>query len=120
MSVPAGTVAGRSAGKLLTYGIEDSVLASIGEALKRHPAAEDIFMAAVWRICQEHCGAEISGTHPLRYVVELPPIREARSPGVLVRFYYEDDGNHQFIVDWVKFSDYNEKDAVSPPAYIIE
>ncbi len=111
--------AGRAADKLLTYVSEDAVIAVIGNALKRYPAAEDIFDAAIWRICQEHCGAAINGTNPLRYVIELPPIREARSPGVLVRFYYEDDGNHNFVVDWIKFSDYNEAEAISPPAYTI-
>jgi hypothetical protein len=120
MAKGVGSHPARPAGPFLGYSVDDSVFHTVGEALKKYPAAANIFEAAIWRIVQGHCGAEIKGSNPLRFVLELPPITEARSPGFLIRFYYKKGEICEFVVDWVHYVEFDPRLAVSPAAYTLQ
>lgn len=104
---------------LRTVAQEDSVGEEVVNATRKYPRAEDVFDAAIWRISRDpRCGSVVGHGSPERRLVYFPPIKTVRSPGLLVRYYLEDNEG-RVVIDWIKFFDYSEKDAVSPREYVI-
>lgn len=104
----------RPAGKLLSFVETPEVSALVDAAVAKYTTADDVWSAAIWLIARQHAGAKVGKGKPQRYAVELPPVRESRSPGLVVRYYYEDDGNCHGVIEWVHFYDYDENKAISP------
>ena len=102
---------------MLTVREELSVSYAIQRAAKEHPLAEDIFGAASWRISREpDCGTPLSGAPEGYRLLNLPPNREAQTPGLLVRYIRE--SMQTIMVDWIEFYPYDEARAVWPLAYL--
>ena len=96
---------------------ELSVSQEVERATQMHPLAESIFDAAKWRIAREpDCGRPLEGIDELRRVLHLPPNRDARTPGLLVR--YVQVSRDVISVEWVHFYPYDAGAAVSPAAYV--
>jgi hypothetical protein len=102
---------------VLTIREELSVTRAIERAVEEHPLADDIYGAAAWRIARElECGTPLVGVPEGYRVLNLLPNREARTPGLLVRYFRE--GVQMVTVDWIEFYPYDEALAVRPLAYI--
>jgi len=109
--------------ELFTVVEEEAVSDIVDAAVAQYPWADEVFQAAVWLIAKDReSGEPIPGTTPLRRLMYLRPNRLAKSPGVLVRYWVEDvtagAAEDRIVVDWVKFYDYDDDDAVTPAAYI--
>ena len=100
----------------LTVRQEDSVTDVVDAAVALHKHAEDVFMAAVWLIAKDPMCGDVMTDMPDRRLVYLRPNRVAQSPGLLVRYKIETDGVP--AIDWIKYYEYDEPDAVTPAAYI--
>lgn len=101
----------------LTVIEEKIVTEAVKHATVHYPAAEEIFESVVWRIArQPDCGVLLEDASPFRRLVKTLSIRGANNPELLLRYYPE--GEDALIVDWIKFSPYNEMNAVSPEAFI--
>ena len=89
----------------------------VDSAVSKYPFAEDVFEAAKWRIARDsECGTPVTHTdaHPPRRVVHIRPLRQAVSPGLLVRYYRLSD---VAVIDWVRFYPFDDKAAVLPDAF---
>lgn len=105
-----------SADRALTVREEDSVTEAVSDAVTKYPAAEDIFRSAVWVIARSpRSGTVLGGSNPERRLLKLLPNSIAKTPGLKVRYYLE---SHLAVVDWVKFSPYDDSQAVAPAAYV--
>ncbi len=102
---------------MLTIREELSVTRAIERAIEEHPLADDIYGAAVWRIAREpDCGTPLVGGPEGYRVLNLPPNREAQTPGLLV--LYSREGTQEITVDWIQFYPYDDALAVWPLAYL--
>ena len=100
----------------ITVREEHRVMDAVDLAVTMYPFADEVFEAAKWRISRDpKCGQPVSQTnsHPPRRVVHIPPVRQAGSPGLLVRYYLSDI----VVIDWVHFYPFDKGAAVSPDAY---
>jgi len=94
--------------------VEDDVDAATTE----DPLAEEVFEAAKWRLARDpECGTKMPNVTPERWLLHLLPVAEAKSPGLLVRYYRVKE---IIVVDWVKFYDHDEDAAIKPEAYSID
>ena len=101
---------------ILTVVEEGPVSETVDEAASKYKFADDVFQAAIWRIAREPgCGDILEGLNPERRILYLPPVTKAQSPGLIVRYYYDEE---RVMIDWVKFYPYKESDAVMPRAYV--
>ena len=102
---------------MLTIREELSVTHAIERAAEEYPMADDIYGAAAWRIAREpECGTPLKGAPEGYRVLNLPPNREARTPGLLVRYFRESAA--AITVDWIEFYPYDDALAVRPHAFI--
>ena len=100
----------------LTIVEEAEVKLRVDEATTNlHGAAEDIWEAAKWEMARHECGEKMPDTNPQRFLDYLAPNKVAKSPGLAFRYYYT---KTEIVVDWVKFYDYNDAEAVAPAAYV--
>lgn len=100
---------------------EDSVREAVDAAVAKYPWADEVFEAAKFVISTNRfTGDEMPGTNPVRRLVYLRPNRLAKSPAILVRYYIceEPERDGYPVVDWVKFYDYDDEEAVTPAAYV--
>ena len=89
----------------------------VDRAISMHPLVENIFEAAKWRIAREpNCGTPMEDVGEDRRVLNLPPNRVAKTPGLLVRYFQE--SQDIVVIDWVRFYPYDDSIAVYPSAYI--
>ena len=101
----------------ITVREEHHVKDDVDSAVAKWPFAEDAFEAAKWRIARDpECGTPVSQTdaQPPRRVVHIPPVRQAASPGILVRYYQLPT---VVVIDWVRFYPFDDGAAVLPGAY---
>ena len=98
---------------------EESVRVAVNLACQKYPQAEDMFNAATWRLARDReCGLQIEDKEPYRRIIKVNPIKGAKSPSLLVRYYILDEDS--LIVDWVKFYPFDETKAVDPLAYVFK
>lgn len=96
---------------------ELAVSNKIDRAIGIHPLVENIFDAAKWRIAREpNCGTPMDEVDGDRRVLNLPPNKVAKSPGLLVRYFQESQDT--VVIDWIHFYPYDDSIAVYPSAYI--
>lgn len=101
---------------------EASVTDVVDEAATRQRTAELVYEAAKWRVARSpDSGVPLEGTdaNPKRLILKIPSNKDAKSPGLLFRYFIAKDasGKEIVVVDWVRFSDYEESKAVAPDAF---
>ena len=104
-----------SSSAALTVIEEPAVEQAIDAAAEEYPHAFDMFQAAAWRIArQPECGIVIDEEEPFRRIVKLVPIQQSKNPVMLIRYYIDGE---DVVVDWIKVSPYDDRQAISPPAF---
>ena len=102
---------------MLTIREELSVTRAIERAAEQYPLADDIYGAAAWRIAREpECGTPMPGAPEDYRLLNLLPNQEARTPGLLVRYFRE--SAQAITVDWIEFYPYDDALAVRPHAFL--
>ena len=97
---------------------EHYVAEAVDEAVSLYRFAEDVYDAGIWRIArQPKSGVQLKGLSPETWLIYIRPNRLAKSPGMAMRYTYDDDNVY---VNWVKFYEYTEEEAAEPQAYIIK
>lgn len=102
---------------MLTVREEHHVESDVDSAVAKWTFAEDVFEAAKWRIARDpDCGTPVSQTnaHPPRRVVYMRPIKQAGSPGLLVRYYQLET---IVVIEWVHFFPPDDEPSDIPDAY---